>query len=104
MLVSQFVRSDFGKCIINLRLNLFDFLLRLFEEWVCLCTGKRVFNLLLLDASEKMHLLTGGFRMVNSASLRKVALGFESLINGNGLSLDDATFEIFGLCESVSAW
>ena len=75
----------------------------MFQEGICFRTGKRIFELLLLDAAEKWDLPAGRFRMVNGAGLRVVALRLECRVIWNGLSLDDATFKISGLCMSVSA-
>ena len=103
MLVSQPVGSNFGKCVVYLGLSFDDFLFGLFEERICFRTRERVFNLLLLEASEKRDFLGARFYLVNGAGLRVVALRFEYLVIGNGSSLDNAAFELFGLYLSVFA-
>ena len=57
LLVSQPIWSNFRKFIVYLGLSFYEFLLGLFQERICFGTGKRVLDLLLLEASEKRDLL-----------------------------------------------
>ena len=102
LLISQLVRSDFGKCVVNLRLNIFDFLFGLLSERIRLGTWIGNFNLLLLDASEQRHLFGARFYWLNGAGFwNDVALRFESLVVWDRLSLDDAVLEFLSLCQRI---